>query len=195
MPKLLHKLVDRMELWALRGSEVTRLDGIGLSDLRGHPASFRQTIECSLRLIRENDARRYARVRREIRWIVNRVTGENGASYCRDNRTLSIEFTDRVGETEDIRAALNACIIVHEATHGTLLSRGIAYKPHNRVHIERLCVAEQNRFAAKLAAGDPERYPANLLHEDFRAGYWHSEWTGSRLKRAFSYLSRRLADR
>jgi hypothetical protein len=185
-----------MDLWAFMCNEVARVDGIGLADLRRHPASFRETIKSSLRLIREIDFRRYRRVCREIAWIVNRVTGSSsGADYYRSIRTCNIEFTDAVGETQDIRIAIYACVLIHEATHGALDSRGIPYAAYNRVKIERLCVTEQNRFAARLTAIDPERYPEERLHETFIAGHWHADWTATPTQRRVSYLSRLFSDR
>jgi hypothetical protein len=115
-------------------------------------------------------------------------------NYEHGIHTCNVEFSDALGPTQEITSALYACFIVHEATHGAIDSKGIRYRPHNRIRIERLCTAEHNRFAARLTALDPERYPKEILHEDFRAGYWDREWTTSRPRRIFSFLSRLFAD-
>jgi hypothetical protein len=85
-------------------------------------------------------------------------------------------------------------MLVHEATHGVIESRGIELASENRVRVERLCTAEQNRFAAKLSAYDPVRYPRTLLHFDFDERYWESEWKTGGMKKNASFISRWLAD-
>jgi hypothetical protein len=50
--------------------------------------------------------------------------------------------------------ALMASIIVHESTHGHLFSRRIPYNVETRSRVERICVAEQQRFAEKLHQSD-----------------------------------------
>lgn len=194
MPKLLDKFVERMELWAVRKAEVGRFDGIGLVDLRGHPPSFRQTIESALQLVRAHDPRRYARITKHIRWIANRVTNSMGAEFEGSIGVCNFEFSDFLGPDPDVTAARYACLLVHEATHGAIESYGIVMRPHNCIRLERLCVTEQNRFAARLTAADSERYPRDSLHLDFRAGYWHREWSDSPMKRRLSFLRRWLVD-
>jgi len=74
-------------------------------------------------------------------------------------------------------------------------SRGIKLTTDNRVRIERLCTAEQNRFAAKLSAYDPTRYPPELLQDKFDARNWEPEWQKNRAERGISFVKRWLADR
>ncbi len=118
-----------------------------------------------------------------------------GAGYEPEIYTCNIEFSDTLGPDHDTTVARWACVIVHEATHGAIESRGIRIGAHNRIRIERLCMAEQNRFAAKLAAADAERYPVERLRLDFRAGCWHREWTASPASKVRTFLSRWFADR
>ena len=110
-------------------------------------------------------------------------------------RACNVEFNDRIGETHDIRVATYAIILVHEATHGAIESCGIKYDTHNRSRIERLCVKEQNRFASLLAAFDPDRYPEDRLHAEFRESDWHPEWMATPTQRRISFLSRLFADK
>ena len=195
MPTFLDKLVDQMMLWSMRGSETGRIDGIGLADFRGHGSSFTQVIQSSLRLIQEQDSRRYARVKQHISWIVNQVNSALGAQYQPRIRTLFLQFDEARDLQPDVVIAFYACILIHEATHGVMESRGIGMSTDNRVRIERLCTSEQNRFAARLSAHDPERYPPALLdfHDDER--YWASEWKKGGGERAISFIKRSLADR
>ena len=195
MPKLLDKLVDRMTLWTLRRSEVGRVDNVGLASLRGNGHAFSRVIESSLRLIREQDARRYARVNNHVSWIVNQIYSAAGANYQPSIRAIFLEFDELRDLPPDIVIAIYATVIIHEATHGLLESRGIHMTADNRVQIERLCTLEQNRFGAGLSAREPGRYPSALLHFDFDEGCWEPEWKKTRAERTVSFIKRSLADR
>jgi len=191
------RLNDRIALFGFRLGEIGCVDGIHLAHLRWRDDSrecFRSTIEASLGLIRERDPRRYARVKRHVRWIVNRVANTMGAEYRWGIRACSLELQDLREVSQDVHVAFHACLIVHEATHGVLESCGIAYDEKIRIRIERLCVLEQNRFAAKLSRFDPERYPVRLLHSEFDDRYWRWEWTATSVQRRKAFLSRFLAD-
>jgi hypothetical protein len=195
MPSFLHKFVDRMVLWSIRGSVKSRFDGIGLADMRGDGDSFSNIIQASLRLIQEQDPRRYARVKQHIAWITNQINNAMGAQYEPSIRTLFLEF-DEAGELQlDVVIAHYACIIVHEATHGLIDSRGIKMSTETAVRIERLCTAEQNRFAVRLSARDPARYPSVLLQHNFDARYWEPEWKKGGGERASSFAKHWLHDR
>lgn len=70
MGRFLDRCFERIELLALPMGEVGRFDGIGLAHVRRRGDQrdlFRRTIEESLRLLREHDPRRYARIKRHIR--------------------------------------------------------------------------------------------------------------------------------
>src|SRR6266404_7788327 len=148
MPALLDKLVD----------------GMRLANFRGQGDSFTKTIQSSLRLIQEQDPRRYARVKQHIAWIVNQVNSALGAQYQPSIRTVFTQFDEARDLSADVVIAFYACIVVHEATHGVIESRGIKMSEVTRMRIERLCTLEQNRFASRLSVHDPQRYPAALLH-------------------------------
>ena len=195
MPRLLDKLVDRMMLWSMRKGEGGRFDGIGLVDNRGHDDSFLQVMQCSLRLIQEHDARRYARIKRHISWIVNQVCNALGGQYQPSIRACFLQFDPAPDLSRDVVIAFWACMLVHEATHGVIETRGIKMRTENRVRIERLCTAEQNRFATRLTGHDPARYPAVLLQHKFDAGYWEPEWKKGGGERAASFVRRSLVDR
>jgi len=195
MPAFLDRFVDRIMLWSIRGSETGRFDGIGLANFRRQGQSFTKTIESSLRLIQEQDPRRYARVKRHIAWIVNQVNSAAGAQYQPSIRTLFLQFDEARDLQPDVVTAFCASIIVHEATHGMIEARGIRMSEGNRMRIERICTLEQNRFAARLSAHDPERYPPALLRFDADERYWAPEWKKSGRERAVSFIKRSLADR
>jgi hypothetical protein len=90
--------------------------------------------------------------------------------------------------------AFHACFLVHEATHGEVSARGIRMTPEFRSKVERLCVAEQNRFAARLTRMDPERYPPDLLRFEFNEKDWHPDWTATPREWRKAVLSRWVSD-
>lgn len=196
MRNLVTRICDRVILWGMRGNEVGRFDGIGIADMRNGGDSFRQTMQDSLMLVRQHDPRRYARIKRFIHWIANRVSSKGSAGgYDFSIRTCHIEFYGEFpGLVRDAMVAVYACILVHESTHGLIESLGIQYCGDDRARIERLCVQEQNRFAAKLVALDPGRYPASCLLVDFKASDWQEHWSMTPLGSGLSLLSRALTD-
>jgi hypothetical protein len=183
-----------MVLWSLRTSKANYFDGIGLVDFRGSGNSFSETMRCSLRLIQEQDTRRYARVTKHIVWIVNQINNALGAQYEHSIHALFVQFDDAPDLSRDLVIAIHAILLIHEATHGVIESRGIRLTTDNRVQIERLCTTEQNRFAARLSAYDAVRYPLELLQCKFDARDWEPEWQRNRAERGISFVKRWLAD-
>ena len=197
MLKWINKFADWAILRTIRSEEVNFGDGIALCDLRKRGDSFRPTMEAALRIIKERDPRRYARVVRYIHRVVNAVSncGLQGR-YFFEMRMFMIEFRDGVpGFNADALAAFYGCLLVHESTHGVLAAHRINYSGENRSRIERLCVAEQNRFAARLAAADPVRYPIDLLHIDFDEADWHEDWNAGPLKRGLTFVWKTIRDK
>jgi hypothetical protein len=84
----------------------------------------------------------------------------------------------------------NALAIVHEATHARLRRRGIVTTRENQERIERLCVAQEVSFAARLP--DPETLSSEAMgklstpwwsesdmgrrHEEQMRGFGVPEW-------------------
>jgi hypothetical protein len=186
-------LAAKVILWGVRGSVVGEFDGIRLSDMRGTGGSFKQTIEEALRLIRDHDCRRYARVRAQIQWIANNKTPSGEMEYLEELRLCMFELLEPPWLGQDALAACYACFLVHEATHGYIFSRGILYDAGTRMRIERLCTREQNRFGARLAAVDPIRYPPDMLRFKFDGSYWKAAGEGASLKKGVSYVLRCLS--
>lgn len=193
MARIVQKFSDWLLLWALRKGEVSRADGIILTDVSGHgaPDLFRDTIRSALGLIQRHDRRRYARVKSTVNWIANRVTNTVGAGYDFRHRTLDIDFDSyaRAAPDRDTLEAGCACVIVSGATDGMIALRGIDYQA-NRVRIDRLCHVEMNRFAARLAAFDSNRYRIDLLHVEYRESDYEWEHTASPIRKKVSYIAR-----
>lgn len=194
MFKFLHKLADRMQLLGMQQNEIARVDGISLATIRlKQKQVFQKTLEESLRLIRKHDPRRYARLIKHFRWIFNSPLRKGmEAMFCSSTQSCVIDFHWLPGADHDLMAAFYACILVHESTHAIIESRGIQYRGEERRRIEGLCFAEQNRFAARLSAAEPDKYPARLLHINFDDTFWKSFYLG-RVTRGMSKLSRLVA--
>jgi hypothetical protein len=184
----------RLMLWVARNSEVGEIDGIHLADVRGTGAAFKQTIEQALCLIRQHDSRRFARVRGQIRWIVNSKTPSGEMEYTHELHLCMFEFLEPAWLGREVLAAAYACFLVHEATHGLISSHGIAYEAKTRMRIERLCTREQNRFGARLAAVAPIHYPPDMLRFNFDESYWKEACQRDNLKKGISYVLRCLHD-
>jgi hypothetical protein len=148
----------------------------------------------------DNDPRRFERVRRHIGWVVNGAL-ELGryAEYNAETRTCGINFREPDANDDEAwhqtwNIALNAATLVHEATHGEVIARGIAYAPEHRIRIEALCVNEENRFLRRVEQRAEVRSQVELttvahhLQCQFDASAWEPSWTASRWQRALSVL-------
>jgi hypothetical protein len=123
----------------------------------GDPLIAAQTLErahAALDLIRENDARRLPRIRRELRWLA--FTDVPGAGYVPLLRVCRVESKEVI----DQDPAWLAMIIVHEATHARLCRMGIRDGPFQRERVERACVREELAFARRM--GGQEYYIAHI---------------------------------
>ena len=200
MASFLRRLLNRHVLWLQKKAEVARFHGIILADYRGKSPHFQTILLGSLQLIMDNDPRRFERVRRHIGWVVNGPL-ELGkyAEYNAQTRTCVINFqepeaADDEGWQQTWHIALNAATLVHEATHGEVTARGIAYTPEHRIRIEGLCVSEENRFLRRVEQRAEVRSQVELatvvhhLQCQFDASAWEQTWTASRWQRALSVL-------
>jgi hypothetical protein len=78
---------------------------------------------------------------------------------------------------------------VHESTHGVLRSRGIPYTPENRNQIERLCTAEEARFARHLHV-EPQVLAWLQPMLKFEPARWHQNWAATRWQKFFFAIRR-----
>jgi hypothetical protein len=108
----LDKLSDRGLLWTIKGAEVGVIDGIVLFDVRKRGDAFRPTLESALRLVREHDPRRYAKIVRYLPRIVNAISDRGTlARYIFSIRTLFLEFHEVPALAADTLAAFYACVL------------------------------------------------------------------------------------
>ncbi len=132
----------------------------------------------TLNIIKEFDDKRYLRVINELNWIVNtsRLKVDCG-EYRHSIRLCSVNCNLSIEQNLDDFVYF-ASLIIHETTHGYLASKGFEYTKERRVQIERICVAEENRFLAKVAVKHPEI--SNKFISEFNPEPWRESWNSSK---------------
>ena len=163
--------------WMLSHAKVGQVDGVTVIDMQTEKLSqstFLQATRDALELIRNFDPRRHARICRQFRYIVNMAL-INVGECDHEARTCNVDYTKYLTtENPEWNLRAYACLLVHEATHGLLLGKGIGYTRKNWQRIERLCRLEEFRFAQTL---DPVWAAEHVLPFDPKA--WRVHW-GSR---------------
>lgn len=191
MGKFFQHLVNRGYLWVQKRSEVARFEGIVLADVRQKSPHFKSVLLEALQFIRDYDPRRFIRVQRHIGWIVNCDLEPNqSAEYNSEIRTCNIDFIEPKDEVDRVWSALHyPRTLIHEATHGAISSRGIAYTPELRARIEKLCIAEERRFLRRVGRLRPDLSEQLVAMErEFDSAAWEKSWTTSRWQRALFAL-------
>lgn len=133
-----------------------------------------------LLLIEAVDPRRYRRIQRVVRSIENRSIHRSG-QYTVKDRAVEINFalfdtdwSDPASSDYEWYLASYAALLIHEATHGELIYRGVPYTRTTRGFSERICVTESQRFAARLRS---ERFDfARDLVDEYKPEDWHDVW-------------------
>ena len=113
---------------------------------------FTAVIFSALELLQQTDSMRFDRVRREIRMVVQ-MPAAHCAQYSRPMRVCTIDFRKlhvAFDITREYGIQFLACVLIHEATHGSLFSRRIVQTRRNYARVERLCCLEMLRFAQKV---------------------------------------------
>jgi hypothetical protein len=185
----MHKIADFGLLRVFRCSIVGRCAGIPLVSTHDNHDDFVRIITQSLELIRQIDARRFRRVLDQTKWLVDMAlhSGYSGQYHHRLKATL-IDYEHISSENDLWNAGYFAGLIVHEATHGVLCDRGIVTTKNNRVQIERICRAEQNRFLLEL-----NHVESNLgtdLQRKFDPEDWTPAWNSTNVRKAISLIRR-----
>ncbi len=141
----------------------------------------------ALLLVGVVDPRRYRRIQREIR-LVKDLPFDIGARYIRIDRECQVNFSkfkcdwsDPSSSEYEWYLAQYAATLVHEATHGYLISRGVPYTQTIRAFCERMCVTEERRFAQRLHG---KHYNlAEELVEEFDPERWRNSWNRTKWQR------------
>jgi hypothetical protein len=175
-PKL--SLIDRLELAMSTGHTVDGL-WIGASVDDSQVAMTLGRLEAALSLIKTHDPRRYHRLLQDCSRVWVRLLPGNRARFKRASRAC--ELDTRFALDESVSIPKIASVIIHEATHARLVSRGITYDEAQRRRIELVCRRQELTFALRV----PD---TNELQEQLRS--WlnappeASLWTDSALAQA-----------
>lgn len=171
------------------GSVIGTIEGVPIVSLRGDSSDFLRVITFSFDLLRVHDPKRLRRVVSSARWVVDcsLAMGARSGQFRHSHLAIEMDFEFAEEFGDDLRhAAFYACLMVHEATHGMLLARGFDYTEESRAQTERICIAEENRFLARLAGVRVDL--ADSLQIEFDEALWDESWNMSRaeeVKRLF----------
>jgi hypothetical protein len=152
--RILGKAIKLLDWLALKFSRVGEVDGIGIYDLTPKELSestFLQPTAEALGLIRQHDPRRYRRVCRYIKCIVNRPLITAGSFEWRRSM-CNVDYNKRFTPANPPQWNLRvyACLLVHEATHGLLRATRLPYNDKTWERTERLCSLEEYRFIRRV---------------------------------------------
>lgn len=178
----------KVDEWIVRRFIVDEIDGIRICECNLDETDDEDFLECvrsSLRLVNEKDPRRYARIKKHLQYIINQEL-MTFAVYIAAYRGCQMDF-GRLDYKHDPEWCvwLVAAVLVHEATHGVIDSRGIKYTADQRAQIERICRAEENRFL-ELA---PEELREKII-VPFNPDDWSESWNRTRGQAAREILKR-----
>lgn len=190
--KWLGMKIRKLTIWTWSSSTIDEVHSIQISEMKEPNEDFPYVIVAALELLRTTDPRRFKRVTHHLDWIINQyLPFETTAQYQHWARACIIDFEKSWPERDlEFSAGYHATILIHEATHGYLKSRGIPYNESNRERVEALCVKEQNRWAASLI----DQELGADLHEEFEPKNWEIIWNAKPRTRFFSLMKRMLSD-
>ncbi len=191
----LTSLAGALDVWILKNLfSVGFIDGINVCDMtESNPSKsiFLKPTSEALNLIRIADARRYRRVRQQLKYIVNRPLISAG-TYQAQGQVCNVDYTKHYSsENAEWSLRMYACLLIHEATHGLLLEKGISYSKQTRERSERLCGLEEYRFMQRIDAGwadeylSPEKFNSAWLEVYWEDRCWHQRAWSRRIKEWF----------
>jgi hypothetical protein len=191
MKRLINKLAEKLFLRLVRSSVVTEYGGIKIASLRGDGAAFSREILGALELLSDHDPSRFRVVQRTTEFIVERTLpcGRNSGEYFHGTRTISIDYEPLDPEWDDsFRHGFFARLVIHEATHGRIRDLGIATTKENRIQVERICVAEENRFCKRI--GHLREDLTEQLSQSFDPSRWDRIWSAGPLSQLWMGFAR-----
>lgn len=146
--------------------------GIKFADIncnKSDDVAFVEKTTQALDLIRDLDPHRFARICRNIDFILNAEL-YSGGKYA-SGKICALDFGRwDFAQHPDWSLYMYAATIVHEATHGHLHGQGIRMNTRNKMRIEAACRREENRFLSRINSrwGDQLQVPFNP--EDWNFG-------------------------
>lgn len=164
----------------LRAASEGRYGKVRIANMRDDDGHFARVMKQAMTWIQELSPRHYERIQANLRWIANSRLADGGGRYEHRWNICLLE-APRIGDFL-FDYAETARVIVHEATHAWLMTRGIPYTRKNVLRVERLCLREENRFLKKLDAAEPG-LGAALVRDDFDPSAYEKLWSLSRRER------------
>ncbi len=184
---IIDKICIKIEELLSKSSIITEIDGIKICDIRKNEkrndTDYLKTIVSSIDLIRNVDPKRYKTFRNEVSWITTcQIDFGAAAVYRRINKSCVINFV-KYHEDEMLECVQYAAILVHEATHGLLETKGFDSKKNRILQIERICTTEANRFLRKVE----NVYPGygDILKKEFNPLKWNYFWNTPKWKKIY----------
>lgn len=171
----------------LKSVQQGEIESIKIACFKSDGKEFYNFIKNVLSFIKSVDPKRYNRTIRELQWISNTNTQETTGKYNNLVKLCSLNY-EISNEVTDSCIVLFSSVIVHEATHGLLYSKGFKYTEDNREQVERICFAEENRFLKKAEVKYPEI--AKSHQREFNPDNWVSMWESTKWQRLIAMIKR-----
>lgn len=139
------RLVDRFVIWQ---SLSQNFDGLWLGAFteKTQAETVLGKLREALELLKTCDPYRYKRVLAQFDKILAHAMPARGRFVPALRRCVLDDTFVATGRIDEIAAT-----IVHEATHGELLRRGVGYNQAIRGRVEAICVRQELAFAARIS--------------------------------------------
>ncbi len=167
----------RRRAWFSKSNLKAEKFGITIIDSNLDPDDdqrFLRVVSRALSLVKRFDERRFRRIQRHIRFIIN-VEMLSQGRYIFKEQVCLLNFGCLMdgGIRGDDQVHDVASTLVHEATHGEIWARG--FHGTREIRVEELCVREEFRFLSRI---DPRL--ASERMKDHNPEYWIERWNLSR---------------
>ncbi|HEV2210879.1 MAG TPA: hypothetical protein VG167_19060 [Verrucomicrobiae bacterium] len=131
---------------------------------------LREKMDSALNLIQANSPKFWGRVQKFIPNIL--IFGAHPYYAVYISEVMLCDIDEKYAASETTEPASLAMTLIHEATHGYLEQRGLAYEEKQRARIEHICVGAEAAFASRIPGSD------NLVREaQSRFNYSAEHWT------------------
>lgn len=183
---MLHMLFDLLGGWLAQKTIVLTYKGINLCETANYQWAKDEFIEKSreaLDLIEQVDFKRFKRVQKYIIYIKPAIA-RGTASHLPLSKGCLVDWR-KLDFKRYPRASLvlYSAVLIHEATHGYIQSKGIRYRGKIRLRIEKLCHLEEARFVKQAVPNIGESW-IKLYDESLYVSQYN-ESTLKRLQDAF----------
>ena len=181
-------LFDWLSGWVAHKTIVVTYKGINLCSTSNYHWATDEFIEKSreaLDLIEKMDFRRFGRIQKYITYIKPAIC-RGTASYVHLSKGCLVDWR-KLDFKQHPHASLvqYSALLIHEATHGYVQSRGILYRGKFRLRIEKFCHHEEIRFIKRLLPNISESWINSYYDESFYTSLYNQSGL-KRLQDAFS---------